>query len=299
MSRILPIPTHRDSKLKIVGNIKSAIMHKRNKRLTPIETAMQDETLRSKFPTQADLDAAFEGAHRFREACDRERKLRCREDGRERVVNWIGGIVIFVGVNGLFIFLLQRTRIYELLSDKLGSTLSVWIIVILWFGFAFLCATVFFWLLDKTGVHYLIEDWVISWEMRDRFHVYDIQKYKNFPRTKRRELIRNLERELDAVTDQLSRLDEEDEDYELSESRESFWQIIGDLITEVEGSSRCLISQPEGASWVGVVLALRRTFDELESASKEIEKYDEKVQPLIREALQIVTSFRTRIEQAL
>jgi len=214
-------------------------------------------------------------------------------------VNWIGGIVIFVGVNGLFIFLLQRTRIYELLSDKLGSTLSVWIIVILWFGFAFLCATVFFWLLDKTGVHYLIEDWVISWEMRDRFHVYDIQKYKNFPRTKRRELIRNLERELDAVTDQLSRLDEEDEDYELSESRESFWQIIGDLITEVEGSSRCLISQPEGASWVGVVLALRRTFDELESASKEIEKYDEKVQPLIREALQIVTSFRTRIEQAL
>jgi len=150
----------------------------------------------------------------------------------------------------------------------------------------------------------LIEDWVISWEMRDRFHVYDIQKYKSFPRTKRRELIRDLKKQLDAVTEQFSRLDEEardeeDEDYELSESREKFWQIIADLITEVEGSSRRLILQPEGASWVGVVLALRRTFDELESASKDIEEYDEKVQPLVREALQIVTSFRTRIEQAL
>lgn len=279
-------------------------MHKSDKRPTPIEDAMQDETLRSKFPTQADLDAALEGAHRFSEACDRERKLRCREGRRERAVNWIGGIFTFIGVNGLFFFLLQRIRIYELLSDKLGSTLSAWIIVILWFGFAFLCAAVFFWLLDKTGFHYLIEDWVISWEMRDRFHAYDIQKYKSFPRTKRRELIRNLKKELDAVTDQLSRLeeearDEEDEDNELSESRESFWRIIGDLITEVEGSSRRLISQPEGASWVGVVLALRRTFDELESASKDIEEYDEKVQPLVREALQIVTSFRTRIEQAL
>jgi hypothetical protein len=163
---------------------------------------------------------------------------------------------------------------------------------------------IFLWLSEKTGLHYLIEDWVISWETRDRCQIYDIQKYKKFPRTKRRALIRDVKKELDAVIDQLSRLDdeacnEEDEDYELSESVESFRQIISDLIAEVEGFSRRLISQPEGASWIGVVLALRRTFDELESASKDIEEYDEKVRPLVRGAFRIVTSFRTRIEQAL
>jgi len=107
-------------------------MHKSDRRLTPIEAAMPDETLRSKFSTEAEFEAALESAHRFSEAYDRERKLRRREDRRERAVNWIGGIFTFVGINGLFFFLLHRIRIYELLSDKLGSALSAWIIVILW-----------------------------------------------------------------------------------------------------------------------------------------------------------------------
>ena len=55
-----------------------------------------------------------------------ERKCRRREDSRRRAVEWTGGIITFVGVNGLFFIFLYRLGVFTLLTDKwgLGHTLS-------------------------------------------------------------------------------------------------------------------------------------------------------------------------------
>jgi hypothetical protein len=188
--------------LKFVGKIKESIKQKNNKKLSQLDAMLENETIRSKY-TRDELEAAVKGAGEFRDAFDQQLKRKRREDRRRRAVEWAGGIFTFVGINGSFFILLHQFGIFTLLADKcrLGPTLSAWIIVVLWIGFAFLLALTFFWLSDKTGLHYLIEDWVVSWDTWDAQQIHNIHKYKTFPRRKRRTLIRDLKKELDVFSD--------------------------------------------------------------------------------------------------
>lgn len=245
---------------------------------------------------QPPIQAAFEKARSFRGVIELERKRRRREDSRRRAVEWTGGIFTFVGINGSFFILLHKFGIFTLLTDKcgLGPTLSAWIIVVLWIGFAFLLALTFFWISDKTGLHYLIEDWVVSWDTWDAQQSHNIQKYKSFPRRKRRALIRDLKKELDVITDNLCRLEEAEETYDsddenLSESVESLNHAIDTLVTEADISSRSLIHQPEHASWKGFALALEETSNELNLELKDIGKYHKDIQPLLKHASNIIS----------
>ncbi|MCF8088993.1 MAG: hypothetical protein K9L23_13155, partial [Desulfotignum sp.] len=210
-----------------------------------------------KTKNQTPIQNDFEKAHSFMNVIKMEKKRRKREDRRHRAVEWAGGICAFVGVNGLFFILLHRLRIFELLFDNwgLGYSISAGIIVILWLGFAFLVASAFFWLSDKSGLHYLIEDWIVSYH-----------KYKKFPRNERKAFIRDTREKLDEIFERLYRLEwkaDETGDEKLSESVESLNQVIGTLVTEADISSRSLINQPEHASWRGFVLALEETTNDL------------------------------------
>jgi len=243
---------------------------------------------------QQPIQDDFQKARSFRSAIELKRKRRRREDSRRRAVEWTGGIITFVGVNGLFFILLYRFGVFTLLTDRwgLGPTLSAWIIAVLWIGFALLLALTFFWVSDKTGLHYLIEDWVVSWDAWDAQQSHNIQKYKSFPRRKRRALIKNLKKELDEITDRLYRLEweaDENEDEKLSGSVESLNQVIGTLVTEADISSRSLIHQPEHASWKGFVLALEETSNELNLELKDIGKYHKDIQPLLKRASDITS----------
>jgi len=281
--------------LKFIGKIKESIKRKNNKKLSQLDAMLRNETIRSKY-TRDELEAAVKGAREFRDAFDQQLKRRRREDSRRRAVEWTGGIFTFVGINGSFFILLHQFGIFTLLTDKcgLGPTLSAWIIVVLWISFAFLLALTFFWLSDKTGLHYLIEDWVVSWDTWDAQQSHNIHKYKTFPRRKRRTLIRDLKKELDVITDNLCRLEEAEETYDsddenLSESVESLNQVIDTLVTEADISSRSLIHQPEHASWKGFVLALEETSNELYLELKDIGKYHKNIQPLLKHASNITS----------
>jgi len=236
-----------------------------------------------KTKNQPPIQADFEKARSFMNAIEMERKRRKREDRRLLIVHWIGGIFAFVGVNGLFAILLYQTGIIGLLIDrwKLGYTLSSLIFMAFYFGFAFLLASTFFWLSDKSGLHYLIEDWIVS------FH-----KYKKFPRNKRRAVIRDIRKKLDEISDQLYRLEleaDETEDEKLSESVESLNKVISTIVTEADISSRSLIHQQEHASWKGFALALEETSNDLELELKNIAKYHSKIQPLLKHAANITS----------
>lgn len=243
---------------------------------------------------QPPIQDAFEKARCARDTFDLERKRRRREDSRRRAVEWTGGIITFVGINGSFFILLHKLGIFTLLTDRwgLGSTLSAWIIAVLWIGFAFLLALTFFWISDKTGLHYLIEDWIVSWDTWEAQQSDNIRRYKSFPRRERSRLIRDLKKELDEITDHLYRLEceaDETEDEKLSDSVESLNQVIGTLDTEADISSRSLIHQPEHASWKGFVLALEETSNELNLELKDIGKYHKDIQPLLKHAFNITS----------
>ncbi|MBU1964365.1 MAG: hypothetical protein KKD24_00970 [Proteobacteria bacterium] len=268
--------------MKFIGKIKESIKQKNNEKLSQRDAMLENETIRSKY-TRDELEAAVKGAREVADWSAHQLKRRRREDRRRRAVEWAGGIFTFVGINGSFFILLHQFGIFTLLADKcgLGPTLSAWIIVVLWIGFAFLLALTFFWLSDKTGLHYLIEDWVVS------FH-----KYKEFPRKKRSSLIRDVKKELDEITDQLYRLEcesDETEDEKLSDSVDSLNQVVGVLVTEADISSRSLIHQPEHASWKGFVLALEETSNDLELELKDIAKYHSKIQPMLKHASNITS----------
>ena len=67
---------------------------------------------------QPSTEATIEGARRARDAVDRERKRRRREDRRRLVVKWIVGFSAFVGINGSFIILANLSGIIGLLFDE-------------------------------------------------------------------------------------------------------------------------------------------------------------------------------------
>lgn len=243
---------------------------------------------------QPPIQDAFEKARRARDAFDLERKRRRREDSRRRAVEWTGGIITFVGINGSFFILLHKLGIFTLLTDRwgLGSTLSAWIMVVLWIGFASLLALTFFWISDKTGLHYLIEDWIVSWDSWDAQQSDNIRRYRSFPRRERSRLIKHLKNELDEITDQLYRLEgeaDETENEKLSDSVESLNRVIGTLDTEANISSRSLIQQPEHASWKGFVLALEETSNTLNTELKDINRYHKSIQPLLKHAFNVIS----------
>ena len=125
---------------------------------------------------------------------DQERKGRRREDRRRLVVGWIGGFFVFVGVNGSFIFLCSLSGIIGLLFDewRLWHTLSVFLLLALYFGWAWLLYVTFWWLSDKTGFYFWLEGWIEAWNTWAAQRSQNILKFKEFPRGKRRALVRGL-----------------------------------------------------------------------------------------------------------
>ncbi|NBJ14770.1 MAG: hypothetical protein FNP40_04190 [Dehalobacter sp. 4CP] len=242
----------------------------------------------------------IQGALENKKASDRERRRRCRENRRRLTVTWIGGILTFVVVNGSTVILLNKTGIAELLNDewRLGHTLSALVIGALWIGFALLLYSAFFWLSEKTGLHYIIEDWVISWDTRDILQSSNIQKYREFSRKKRKGLIADTKKELDVITNQLYHLELEadnTDDEKLSDSVENLNEVIGNLVTEVYFSCRSRSLPQDRASWKGFVLALEETSNELDLKLKDIAKYHEKIQPLLKHASNITSKVLDRI----
>ena len=285
--------------MKFNDKIKKAIKQKSKEKISQPEALFEIDAIRAKYNTLDELKAALKSAREFSDTLDRESKRRRQEDRRHLAVEWVGGIFAFVGVNSLLFILLHRLRIFELPFDRWGlGWILGWIIVILWLGFAFLVVSAFFWLSDKTGLHYLIEDWIVSWDTWDAQQSHNIHKYKTFPRRKRRPLIRDLKKELDVITDNLYRLEweaDETEDKKLSESVENLNQVIDTLVTEADISSRSLIHQPEHTSWKGFVLALEETSNDLELELQDIAKYHKSVQPLLKHASNITSQVLYRI----
>ncbi len=192
-------------------------MKRKNKeKLSQPEALFENETIRAKYNTLDELKAAVKGAGEFMDTFDRQLKRRRREDRRRLAVKWIGGIFGFLVFWGSFLIFSHQIRFFQLLDEwGLSHTLVMLICGAFFIGYAFLFASTFFWLSDKTGLHYLIEDWVVSWDTWDTLHFHNIHhlfedsdtwdtlqshkihKYKNFPRRKRRGLIRGLKKELD------------------------------------------------------------------------------------------------------
>lgn len=238
---------------------------------------------------QPPIEAALEGARRAKDVIDQERKGRRREDRRRLVVGWIGGFSAFVGVNGSFIFLCSLSGIIGLLFDelRLWHPLSVFLLLALYFGWAWLLYVTFWWLSDKTGFYFWIEDWIEAWNTWDTQRSHNILKFKEFPRGKRRALVRDIEKELDVISYKLLDLEEEtrnDDDEELSDSLESVEQ---HFISLSSVSSSLLQHR---ASWKAFVLTLEETFEQLELESADIAKYHEKVQSLVKQASKITAN---------
>ena len=267
--------------MNFIDKIKELIKRKNNKKLSQLEVELENEAIGSEY-TLDELKPMVKGVQEFMNTFRSDMKRRSREDRRCLAVEWIGGIFGFLVFWGLFIIFSHQIRFFQLLDEwGLSHTLVMLIYGAFIFGYAFLLASTFFWLSDKTGLHYLIEDWVVS------FH-----KYKKFPRKKRRGVIRHIKKELDEITDQLYRLEweaDETEDEKLSDSVESLNQFISTLDTEADISSRSLIHQPEHASWKGFVLALEKTSNKLELKLKDIAKYHNKIQPLLKHAFNITS----------
>lgn len=243
---------------------------------------------------QPPIEAALEGARRAKDVIDQERKGRRREDRRRLVVWWIGGFSAFVGVNGSFIFLCSLSGIIGLLFDewRLWHPLSVFLLLALYFGWAWLLYVTFWWLSDKTGFYFWLEDWIEAWNTWDAQRSHNILKFKEFPRGERRALVRDLEKELDVISYKLLDLEEEtrnDNDEELSDSLESVEQ----LFISLSSVSSSLLQHR--ASWKAFVLTLEETFNDLELELADIVKYHEKVQSPLKQASQITAKSLFRI----
>ena len=275
--------------LKFIAKIKKTINWKNNKKLSRIEALLENETIRSKY-TRDELVAGLE----FHDAFERERKCRRREDRRRLVVKCIGGFLAFICINGSFIILANMSGIIELLFDewKLWPTLAGFLLVALWAGYAILLVKTFFWLSDKTGFYFWIEDWIEAWNTWDAQRSHYILKFKEFPRRERRALVRDLEKELDVISYKLLDLEEEtrnDNDEELSDSLESVEQ----LFISLSSVSSSLLQHR--ASWKAFVLTLEETFNDLELELADIVKYHEKVQSPLKQASQITAKSLFRI----
>lgn len=285
--------------MKCIGKIKRAIKRKNNKKLTPIEAVLEDETLRSKY-TRGELEAKLESARRAKDTFDWEVKQRRREDRRRLVVDWIGGVFGFIGVNGSFIILAHLSGIIGLIFDKLKlwPTLAGFLLTAFWVGYVFLLYITFCWFSDKTGFYFWIEDWIVAWDTWDAGRSHNIRKFKEFPRMERRALVRDLNKELDVISDKLYHLEEEaydNDDKKLSDSVES-----ARLIISLSNVSSGLLRRSEflwwhNASWKAFSLTLEETFNDLELELADIAKYHKKVRSLLKQAYQITAKVLFRV----
>lgn len=248
------------------------------------------KTTKNQHPTEA----ALEGALMAKDAIDQERKGRRREDRRRLVVGWIGGFSAFVGVNGSFIFLCSLSGIIGLLFDewRLWRPLSIFLLLVLYFGWAWLLYVSFFWLSDKTGFYFCIEDWIEAWDTWDAQRSHNILKFKAFPRGERRALVRDLKKELDVINNKLYHLEEETYNNDDKKLSDSVWE-GGQLIISLSSVSSSLLQHR--ASWKAFVLELEETFEHLEFELADIVKYHEKVQSPLKQASQITAKSLFRI----
>jgi hypothetical protein len=152
-----------------------------------------DETIRSKYT----LDE-LKGGQEWVKAFDAQRRYRRQEDRRRLAVRIVGYIFGFVGFYGLPFILFCKLDIVTLLADRwgFGSTLSVFIVFFLCIGLFYFLWEIFFWVSDKTGLHYFMEDWVGFCNPWYPQECDKIRKYKTFPRRERRVLIKELKKEL-------------------------------------------------------------------------------------------------------
>jgi len=205
--------------LKFIGKIKESRKRKNNKKLSRIEALLENETIRSKY-TRDELIAGLE----FQDAFERERKRRRREDRRRLVVKCIGYFSGFLIINGSFIILADLSGIIELLFDewRLWPTLAGFLLSALYVGYVVLFIITFFWLSDKTGINFWIEDWIEAWDTWDISGSHNILKFKEFPRRERRALVRDLDKVLNIISYGLMNLEREaddNDDEKLSDKR--------------------------------------------------------------------------------
>jgi hypothetical protein len=175
---------------------------------------------------------------------------------------------------------------------RLWHPLSVFLLLALYFGWAWLLYVTFWWLSDKTGFYFWLEDWIEAWNTWDAQRSQNILKFKEFPRGERRALVRDVEKELDVISYKLLDLEEEtrnDDDEELSDSLESVEQ----LFISLSSVSSSLLQHR--ASWKAFVLTLEETFNDLELELADIVKYHEKVQSPLKQAYQITAKSLFRI----
>lgn len=196
---------HKGIKLKFIGRIKKAIKRKNKETIPQPEALLKIDAIRAEYNLDEDeLKAELECAREFYDAFHRQKKTRKQEGNRQFIVDFIGKTFFYMGFLGLAFFLAGPA---ELIFDECGPdhSLSVVIRLILLFGFPFLALITFFWLSDKTGFHYFLEDWVESWDTPiedwvaswitgDVQQSNNIQKFRTFPRRKRNGLIRDIER---------------------------------------------------------------------------------------------------------
>ena len=205
--------------MKFIGKIKESRKRKNNKKLSRIEALLENETIRSKY-TRDELIAGLE----FQDAFERERKRRRREDRRRLVVKCIGYFSGFLIINGSFIILADLSGIIELLFDewRLWPTLAGFLLSALYVGYVVLFIITFFWLSDKTGINFWIEDWIEAWDTWDISGSHNILKFKEFPRRERRALVRDLDKVLNIISYGLMNLEREaddNDDEKLSDKR--------------------------------------------------------------------------------
>ncbi len=232
------------------------------------------------------IQAVFENARSFMDAINLERKQCRREDRRRLVVKWIGGFLAFLGINGSFIILANMSGIIELLFDqwRLWPTLAGFLLSALYVGYAAFFIITFFWISDKTGINFWIEDWIDAWDTWDISGSHNILKFKEFPRKERRVLVRNLDKVLNIISYGLMNLEREaddNDDEKLSDSVQSIDELIGHL-PYVSSAFLSIGLFREHASWKKFTLTLEETAENLKSELKDIAKYHEKVQPALK-----------------
>jgi len=253
-------------------------------------TRRKETTLKfvDKTKNQPQIQAAFENARSFIDAIDLERKRRRREDRRRLVVKWIGGFLAFIGINGSFIIFANMSGIIELLFDqwRLWPTLAGFLLSVLYVGYAALFIITFFWISDKTGFNFWIEDWIEALDTWDILGSKNILKFKEFPRKERRVLVRDLDKVLNIIGYGLMNLEREaddNDDEKLSDSVQSIDELIGHL-PYVSSAFLSLGLFQEHASWKKFTSTLEETAENLKLELKDIAKYHEKVQPALKMA---------------
>lgn len=263
--------------------------------------------------------------YKFFDSFNKERKYKFQERRRESIVNGASMIFAFIFGNGIAFYIIYKVHILDLLINGWGfGFIGGIIITCVWAGIICLLAVIIYWLFDITGFHYLVEDWIESWETWDVQNLPNIPKLKSYPRRKRKTLIKNLKHKLDDIYDELSHIEDE---FQQSTGEDEFWEyeeeslncdyddienlenmdefqsvcrlrhVLNDshLIDQTEASSKMLIKQPSGATWKGFVKSLRETQQDFVTEIARSDLYHAKVRPIVGRITNMLTVVLFRI----